>query len=224
MKRFKTSIAAWSCAAALLSFAVLYNILPYDRMMDLATSVAFGVVVAVACRYAVDGFRAFRGGRLGAEFLIVAVFSTYAILSIQRGWIWFLQANTLPDGTRPLWLMNTAMSIFLPWMVAWAGSMALIAPEIGEARIVTRVSVWRSVILFVSGAIAGAVLTASFRLPPPPAAVVGSRAVCGEGSRVWGSSRGIYHTADSPYRGLVRAGRCFDTVAQAEAAGFRAPR
>lgn len=224
MKLLKTSFAAWSCIAALLFFAILYNILPYDTMRDISISVAFGVTIAVTCRYAVDGFRAFRNGRLGAEFLIVAVFSTYAILSIYRGWTWFQQANTLPDGSQPQWLVNHAMNIFITWMVAWAGVMALIAPEIGETRMVTRVSVWRSVALFIGGAIVGAVLTASFRAPPQPATVVGLHAVCGEDSNVWGSSRGIYHDRESPYRSMVRATHCFDTVIQAEAAGFRPPK
>lgn len=225
MKRFRTSIAAWTCAAALGSFALLYNLLPYSVMTDLAMALAFGVTLAVTFRYALDGLKALRGGRLGAEFLLVAVFSTYAILSIQRGWIWFVQANTAADGSRPFWLINTSMSVFLPWMIAWAGSMALIAPEIGESRMVTRPSLWRSVILFVSGAAAGFVLATSLRAPPAPALILSDgRVICSPSTPVIGSSSRVYHTTDSPYRGMVRSGWCFDTVGKAEAAGFRAPK
>lgn len=218
MKRFKTSIAAWSCIAALGSFALLYSILPYSFMSDLSTALAFGVVFAATCRYAVDAFRAMRGGRSGGEFVVIALFSICFFLLVQRGWVWFVQANTLADGQRPEWLLNTVMTVFIPWMLAWAVSMAIIAPEVGGSQMVTRPSIWRSAILFISGAAAGFVLASSFRVPD----VV--EASCFDGGTVLGSAAGIYHTETSPYRGLIRSGWCFKSIQEAQAAGFRAPR
>lgn len=225
MKQFKTSIAAWSLAVALASFAVLYNLLPYERMSDLSIAVAFGFMLAVTFRYSLDGLRALRTGRRAGEFIIVAVFVTYLVLSVRQGWVWYVQANTLPNGQRPDWLINTVVSVFLPWMGAWAAFCALFAPDIGTSSMVTRPSVLRSAALFIAGAASGFVLASSFRMPAPSQSMLmGGRVVCSEHVAVWGSSTGIYHTATSPYRGMVRPGWCFDTIEDAEAAGFWAPK
>lgn len=224
MSKFKTSYAAWSCVAALVSFAILYTVAPYDALLDLATAMAFAAAFAGTVRYAVDAFWAFRAGRRGGEFLIVAMFSILALLVVQRGWVWFVNANTLPNGQRPEWLLQNGMSVLIPWMLCWASGLALFAPDVGAPQPGERSYLWRSVALFVAGAAAGFALAGTYRLPAPgPSVVIGGRAVCSPMAPVWGSSNGVYHVPTSPYRGMVRSGWCFRSVAEAQAAGFRAP-
>jgi hypothetical protein len=52
----------------------------------------------------------------------------------------------------------------------------------------------------------------------------GDRPWCPPDREVWGAASGVYHSADSPYRSQVVPTRCFKTVAEAEAAGFRPAR
>lgn len=225
MKRLKSSIVAWSGAAALGSFAALYYSLPYERLLDIALSLAFGVSLAAVIRYSVDAWKAFRNGRGGAEFLIVAVFMMAFMLLVQRTWGIILRVYDRPD-----WLVMSPISILLPWMLSWAISLALVAPDIEIDDTGTRHTLWRSVALFIGGATVGFILATSFKMTDsfdissisawPQLA---NRAYCSTDFPVWVSSNGVYHTASSPYRGMVTAKWCFSTVAEAEAKGFRPP-
>lgn len=226
MKRLKTSIVAWSGAAALSSFAVLYKVLPYERMLDVALSLAFGVSLAAVLRYALDAFRAFRTGRGGAEFLIVAVFSMVFLLFIQRSWGIVLRIYDRPD-----WLVDSPMTIFIPWMLAWAVSLALVAPDIQGVGTDGRPGLWKSIALFIAGALAGFVLSTSFRVDSTVnlSAVsvwphLANRPPCPIDQDVWGSSNKVYHVESSPYRGMVIPDYCFSSVEEAEENGFRAPK
>jgi hypothetical protein len=226
LKRLKTSIVAWSGAAALASFAILYQIIPYERLLDTALSLAFGVSLATVIRYSIDAFKAIRSGRVGAEFLIVAVFSMVLLILIQRTWGIILRVYNRPD-----WLVNSPMTIFIPWMLAWAVSLALVAPDIaGTGSGSSKPGLWRSIALFVAGALAGFVLSTSFRAETSNEIStisawphLANRAVCPSDQPVWGSERGVYHVEDSPYRGMVIPDWCFSSSSEAERKGFRAP-
>lgn len=225
MKRLKSSVAAWSCAFALSSFAILYNTVPYDRLLDIALSLTFGVSLAAVIRYSVDAFKAIRGGKLGAEFLIVAVFSMVLIILIQRTWGIALRVYDRPD-----WLVNSPVTIFLPWMLSWAISLALVAPDIDGDPPEARSGIWKSVALFIGGALAGFVLATSFKVSAFEVSQVSAwpqlanRAACLPDKPVWVSSNGIYHVSTSPYRGQVVAKWCLSSVEEAEKMGFRAPK
>ncbi|WP_150132694.1 hypothetical protein [Neorhizobium sp. SOG26] len=123
----------------------------------MALSLTFGVSLAAVLRYALDAFRAFRSGRGGAEFLIVAVFSMVLLLLVQRTWGIVLRVYDRPD-----WLVNSPMTIFIPWMLAWSVSLTLVAPDMGAMGEENRASLWRSIALFIAGALAGFVLSTTF--------------------------------------------------------------
>lgn len=224
MKRLRTSIVAWSGAAAMASFGILYQVMPYQAMLDLALSLALGAALATVVRYSVDALRSMRDGRAGANFLIAAVFSIAMVILVQRTWVLVLSAYGRPD-----WLTDSSMTIFIPWMLAWAVSMAFIAPDVDDYNVGERRGVWKSVALFMGGAIAGFVLASSFRageLGPRVGELVqkvNGRPACTAREHVWVSSHGVYHTATSPYRAMVVPEWCFSSVAEAEAKGFRPP-
>lgn len=225
MKRLKTSIVAWSGAGALASFAILYQVVPYEKMLDVALSLAFGVSLAAVIRYSIDAFRAFRSGRGGAEFLIVAVFSIVSLLLIQRTWGIVLRVYNRPD-----WLVDSPMTIFIPWMLSWAVSLALVAPDIGGSGENDRPSLFRSLTLFIAGALAGFVLASSFRMEGVELSAISAwphlanRPSCADTQPVWGSQNKVYHIEDSPYRGMVIPDWCFASTEEAEENGFRAPK
>jgi len=169
--------------------------------------------------------RSIRSGKAGPDFFIVAIFSIVLWLTVQRAW-----GITLRIYDRPDWLINSPMTIFVPWMLTWSILLALFAPDIEEVKEGKREMVWRSMAVFIAGAMAGFVIASAFgsvgvdvsglRNYPHLA----GRSVCPEGQDVWGSSKGVYHTVDSPYRGLVVPGWCFTTEKDAEDKGFRPPR
>lgn len=225
MKRLKTKVIALSLAGAILSFVVLLFLLPYERFLDLALAVAFGVALAGTIKYARDAIRSLRGASSGAAFLIVSVFAIFAILLTQRTWGILLRVLDRPD-----WLVNSPISIAVPWLLAWALSLALIAPDIDLEPDTAKSNIWRSVALFIGGALAGFVIAASFgvkggldlsQLSAWPH--LSNRATCPSES-VWVSSTGVYHDKHSPYRGSMFPRQCFATVAEAQSAGFRPPK
>lgn len=224
MRRMKNSLVAWSLGGALVSFAALFYILPYERFLDLALAVAFGVSFAGVIKYGRDAFMAGRSGRSGAEFLIVALFAMFCIIFSQRVWGIVLRVLNRPD-----WLVDSPLTIIIPWLLAWAMSLALIAPDIDLEPEEARTNLWKSASLFIGGALAGYVIASSFgakdavevsRLSAWPHLV--NRPACPPES-VWVSSRGVYHTASSPYRGSIYPKHCFGSVEEAEGAGFRPP-
>lgn len=226
MRSLKKSIVAWSLFGSLTAFAALFYTLPYERFLDLALALAFGVTFAATFRYGRDAISAFRSGKSGAEFLIVAVFAIVTVLLGQRIW-----GITLRILDRPDWLVDSPITILVPWMLSWAISLALVAPDIDFEPTDVRSGLWKSVALFIGGALAGFVVAASFgvkggvetsALPIWPQYV--NRPPCPADEPVWVSSKGVYHTASSPYRSGVIARWCFATVEEAEKAGFRPPR
>lgn len=225
MKRLKSSLVAWSLGGSLVSFTAFFYILPYERFLDLALAVAFGVAFAGTVKYGRDAIRALRSGRSGAEFLIVAVFAMFTIILSQR--IWGITLRVL---NRPDWLVDSPLTILIPWLLAWAMSLALIAPDIDLEPEDAKTNIWKSISLFIGGALAGFVIASSFstkdavevsRLSAWPH--LAHRPTCPRES-VWVSSTGVYHTASSPYRGGIYPRQCFNTVEEAEAKGYRPPK
>lgn len=226
MKRLKTSIVAWSGAAALASFAILYQVIPYQNMLDLALSMALGASVAVVGRYSVDALSSFLSGRGGKDFLIVSIFAIVSIILIQRSWIILLEIYD-----RPQWMTQSAMTILIPWMVAWSVSLAMFAPDVDSYKEEGAWNLARSVAVFVAGTLAGFVIATSFRAEAKPELSylqvwpqLANRAVCPPELPVWVSSRGVFHEEESPYRGMVIPDWCFATASDAEKKGFRAPK
>lgn len=222
MKRLKTKVIGLSLLGASASFLALLYLLPYERFLDLALAIAFGVSFAGTIKYGRDALRSLRSGSSGAAFLIVAVFAIFAILLGQRTWGIVLRVLDRPD-----WLVNSPITIMVPWALAWALSLALVAPDIDLEPDDARSGIWKSVALFIGGALAGFVIAASFgvkggielsQLSAWPH--LANRATCPPES-VWVSSRGVYHTQSSPYRGSVVPRYCFSSAEKAEEAGFR---
>lgn len=218
MKRIKKSFVAWSLAATLSSFAILYFSLPYERFLDLALAVAFGVCLSATFRYGKDAFYSFKEGRSGGEFLIVAVFAIVSVLLGQR--VWGIVLRILD---RPEWLVNSPVTIFVPWMLAWAISLALVAPDIDIEHPEARSSMWKSVTLFIAGALVGYIIASSFSSRGDQVAIqsvrMASIPMCGAG-QIIGTGKKTYHMPDSRYRYIVVPRKCFGSEDEAKKAGY----
>ncbi len=220
MKRIKKSFVAWSLFATLVSFPVLYFLLPYDRFLDLSLAVALGVCLAATWRYGRDAVDAFKSGKSGAEFLIVAVFAMVSVLLCQRIWGVVLRVMDRPD-----WLVNSPVTILVPWMLSWAIWLALIAPDIDLENQESRSSIWKSVAVFIAGALAGFVIASSYSgkdsqsMNWPTSVRMAALPSCKDGDIV-GTGRKTYHMPDSRYRYLVVPRKCFATEDEAKSAGY----
>lgn len=225
MKRLKTRVISLSLAGAVISFAALLYLLPYERFLDLALAIAFGVAFAGTVKYGRDAVRSLRSASSGASFLIVSVFAIFAILLSQRTWGIVLRVLDRPD-----WLVNSPISVAVPWFLAWALSLALVAPDIDLEEDEAKEGLWKSVALFIGGALAGFVIAASFgvkdgvelsRYSAWPH--LANRPSCPPGSVVV-SSRRVYHLDSSPYKASVVPRYCFESEEKAKEAGFKAPK
>lgn len=218
MKKIKKSFVAWSLLAALISFPLFYFLLPYDRFLDLALAIAFGTCLSATYRYGRDAIMALRSGRTGAEFLIVAVFASVAVLLGQRIWGILLRVMDRPD-----WLVNSPVTILVPWMLSWAISLALIAPDVDLDHDDTRSGLWKSVALLVGGALVGFIIASSYGSRSEQSAIQSVRMAnipgCGAG-QIIGTGNKTYHTAESRYRYLVVPRKCFDSEDEAKRAGY----
>lgn len=222
MKRIKKSFVAWSLLATLVSFPVFYFLLPYERFLDLALAIAFGVCLSATIRYGRDAIVSLRSGRTGAEFLIVAVFAIVSVLLGQRIWGIVLRVLDRPD-----WLVNSPVTIFVPWMLSWAISLALIAPDVDLEPDDARSGIWRSAALFIGGALAGFVIASSFGARSEQSALrsvrMASLPSCAVG-QITGTGNKTYHTDESRYRYLVVPRKCFNSEDEAKAQGYRGVR
>lgn len=218
MKKIKKSFVAWSLLAALTSFPLFYFMLPYDRFLDLALAIAFGTCLSATYRYGRDAIMALRSGRTGAEFLIVAVFASVAVLLGQRIWGILLRVMDRPD-----WLVNSPVTILVPWMLSWAISLALIAPDVDLDHYDTRSGLWKSVALLVGGALVGFIIASSYGSRSEQGEIQSVRMAnipgCGNG-QIIGTGNKTYHTAESRYRYLVVPRKCFDSEDEAKKAGY----
>ena len=191
-------------------------------MLDLALSLAFSAALVTVVRYFMSFLRAVRDGRKGAQFLITAFFTVALMVLLQRGWVIVLRYYDRPD-----WLVDSAMTIFIPWMLAWAITLAFIAPDVDDYNTGDKSGVLRSIALFIGGALAGFIIASSFQGKIQISAAhqvwphLAHRAQCPSEKEVWVSSNGIYHNVDSPYRGMVTPDWCFSSESEAEAKGFR---
>lgn len=224
MRRIKKSFVAWSLLATLTSFPIFYFLLPYERFLDLALAVSFGVCLSATFRYGKDAIYSFKEGRSGGEFLIVAVFVIVSVLLGQRAWGIVLRIMDRPD-----WLVNSPVTIFVPWMLAWAISLALVAPDIDIEHPEARSSIWKSVTLFIAGALVGYIIASSFTYANEQSQKwsgsvnVASLPMCGSG-QIIGTGHRTYHMPDSRYRMIVVPRKCFNSEDEAKAAGFRGVR
>lgn len=150
MKFMKTSIAAWTATCAICLFWFLDIFLAHDKMIEISSSLVLGVTFAVLLRWFSEASRAMRTGRGGSDFLIVAVFSTMAILFTHRVYVIVL---TVYD--RPEFLLNSPVSAFLVWMLAWACTMFLIAPDAEDGHIPARSRILIGMALFIAGLVSG---------------------------------------------------------------------
>lgn len=216
MKRLSRSLVAWSFAGTLVSFVALYFLLAYEKFLYLALAVAFGICLAATYRYGRDALAAFREGKTGGEFLIVAVFAIVFVLLGQRVWSILLTVMERPD-----WLVNSPVTILVPWLLSWAISLALIAPDLDVDHPDARASIWKSIAIFIGGALVGIVVSTAFASDTTQASVIGKTGYpsCRPGD-VIGTGHKTYHTPESRYRMIVVPRRCFATEGEAKAAGY----
>lgn len=223
MKRIKKSFVAWSLLVTLTSFPVFYYTLPYDRFLDLALAIAFGTCLAATCRYMLEAIAAARSGRTGAEFLIVAVFATVSVLLGQRVWAILLSGLDRPD-----WLVNSPVTILVPWMISWAIFLALIAPDIGSTTEEGNNSrLWKSIAILIAAALFSFLIVSSFGMKKDQASAqavrIASVPACYPG-QIIGTGHKTYHMPDSRYRMIVVPRKCFNSEDEAKEAGYRGVR
>jgi len=224
MKKMKSSIVAKSFVGALALFLLFWAVVPYVLFFYAALSAAFGVCLAATIRYGRDAFISFRNGRAGADFLVVAIFAIVSIVLCLISY-WFA-IRAFPDQFG--WLSRSAVSVGVPWFLAWAMSLALIAPDVGADATEAKTGIWRSIALFIGGALAGFVIAISFGADgivemskaSTPIRLV-NRAICKSSEPIWVSSNRIYHTLDSPYRVSLTPKWCFANEQDAISAGYR---
>lgn len=147
MKRMKTSIAAWSAVIAILAFAVASSTLPPDGVRNIAYALVTGITAAGIIRWLPDALRAFRNGRAGAEFLMVGVCSLLTVLFFHR--IWVMSITYVPA------LDQDMVTYFMVWMLAWACSLILVAPDVEDGVIANRSFVLIGLALFIAGVVSG---------------------------------------------------------------------
>lgn len=153
MRRLKTSVAAWSALFAVVSFWIINEFLSQSNMTEVSSALVLGVSLAVLVRWFRDAARSMRLGRAGSDFLIVAVFSIVAIVFFQRIWVMALRYLERPD-----WLVNSPISSFVAWMLAWSCTLALVAPDIENGHIPARSRVLIGIALFTAGLVSGATI------------------------------------------------------------------
>jgi hypothetical protein len=158
MKRLKTSVAAWSALTAVVLFWVGNEILPASFITEISSSLVLGVAFAVLVRWFREAAQAMRHGRAGADFLIIAVFSIVSIIFFQRVWVMLLRYND-----RPEWMVNSPISAFVAWMMAWSCTLALLAPDIDNGHIPPRSRVLVGFALFIAGLVSGASIMLALR-------------------------------------------------------------
>nr|CAD6417591.1 hypothetical protein REQ54_01727 [Rhizobium sp. Q54] len=153
MKRLKSSIAAWSALFAIVAFSLAAAFLPEDGVRNIAYSLVAGITAAGVIRWAPDSARAFRSGRAGPEFLLVGVFSVMAIVFLHR--IWVMLITYFPAVEQKM------VTHFVVWMLAWACSLILVAPDVEDGVIAQRSYVLIGLALFIAGAVSGATVALS---------------------------------------------------------------
>lgn len=151
----KTSIAAWSALFAIGGFLVAHAVLNDDGVRDLAYALVTGFASAGVVRYGPDALRSFRTGRAGAEFLIIGVASLLTTLLFHRAWV--MTITYFP------WMEYPIITYFVVWMLAWACSLILLAPDVEAGVIANRGLVLFGAALFIAGMMAGVSLTLSLR-------------------------------------------------------------
>jgi len=130
VRRFKSSIAAWSALAHGVLFFIFLAILPSDWMKYLGYALVLGTGFAALTRWYRDAFLAFREGRGGASFLIVGTFSLILIVFLHR--VVVVGNATWPD----FWMFESDILIrAVVWYLGWALLLLFFAPDINEGAV-----------------------------------------------------------------------------------------
>lgn len=220
MRRFKTSIAAWSALAHGALFLLLLMVLPDEPFKYAGYALVIGAGFAAVVRWYKDAFYSFREGRGGASFLIVGSFSLIAI-------VWFHRLVVVGEATWPdLWVFESDILIrAVVWYLGWALLLLFFAPDINDGVVPPKSFYTLSVGIAFGSFLMGysfAVGTTSARTvtTPEESDIPG----CPANRPVWGTETGVYHVPESKYRALItKPDKCFKDAEEAERKGFRAP-
>ncbi len=218
MRRFRTSIAAWSMIGHGLLFLLLMIILPDTAFKFAGYALVLGAGFAALFRWYRDFFYALREGRGGASFLIIGTFSLISI-------VWFHRLVVVGQATWPdVWLFEDDFLIRLGvWYLGWSLLMLFFAPDINSGVVPPK----SFFTLSVGIAFGSFMMGYSFAVGTTAPEVVPTRPdtdspICADNRPVWGSANGIYHLPTSVYRNQMNPVKCFKTDTEAERKGFRA--
>jgi len=156
MKRLKSSVVAQSAVAAIILFWILNELVSYDKMLEISSSLVLGITFAVMVRWSRDAASALRTGRDGYQFLITGVYAIITILFFQRVWVIVVRVYERAD-----FLVYTPIGAFIAWMLAWSCSMVLIAPDAEDGSIPNKSRMMIAIALFVAGLVSGISIAAA---------------------------------------------------------------
>lgn len=151
MKRISTNIAFLVALSGIVSFSLVYRILGYTLMVELASSLVLGASFVVAMTWARTAYEAVRhGARDGAGLLSLGIFVLATAVFINRSY-----ASAFRWLDRPEWLLLSPLNPLGPWSIFWGLAIILLAPGTVKAQVPARNFLYIVGAVFLGSLVAG---------------------------------------------------------------------
>jgi hypothetical protein len=217
VRRFTKSIVAWAALIHTVVFFATYLLLPEKYSQYAGYALVLGAGVAALSRWYREAFYNFREGKTGANFLVVGTFAL--IFGVFAHRVIVVGSATFPNW----WIFEDDMLIRgAVWYLGGALLLLFFAPDVGGGRLPPR-----SFYTLASGIAIGSFMmgfSVAMGLSNANLSVKTGNSdlpICPDNRTVWGSSNKVYHTLESPYRGMVVPVRCFKDEEEARRKGYR---
>lgn len=122
MRKLTTSLVARLMVLAMIVFWPLNAMLEKDSMLEVATGLAFGIPLVIFMSWFIEAYRSLRNGKEASDFFILGVASLAFIFFLYRIWLNIIRWTDRPDS-----LVNSPVTAFIVWMMAWAWSIIVLA-------------------------------------------------------------------------------------------------
>jgi hypothetical protein len=141
----------WLSAFALLIFVAVHYAIGGMTAKWLVDSLVLGVAAGMTWTWRAAAFRAIRrGGGSGADKIILAVWTAWSTLLIQRAYV-----LTLAALGRPTWLVGSPAPGLIATLIFLAGMYGLSAPAAGAEDLPKREQLHLIIGWFITGAVGG---------------------------------------------------------------------
>ena len=148
LAQYKT---VWLSAFALLLFVAVHYAVGQMTAKWLVDSLVLGVAAGMTWTWRAAAFRAIRrGGGSGADKIILAVWTAWTTLLVQRAYV-----LTLSVMGRPQWLLDSPVPGLVATLIFLAGMYGLTAPATGTEDLPKREQLHLIVGWFITGAVGG---------------------------------------------------------------------